>query len=177
MLLPLAACSGKPAPQAPPAPSSGKACPADGDAAGCWHGKGYEELAESTWKDKYCLSAPCIGLQTRTLSVPAAEMEGTSLFLEPRTEPSFSSSWKRRHECRGEGRDSMTGGCFCSCSCSGGEHRSVLGGGMGTRGRTEATAKAVCQPLPSHPWHKDPELVIGAMRISGARVGWGVQTA
>lgn len=52
---------------------------------------------ESTWKDKYCLSAPCAGLQPED-TVPGSrrpEMEGTSLFLEPGTEPSFCSSWKR----------------------------------------------------------------------------------
>lgn len=159
----------------PSACSSGKAHPADGDAAGCWHGKSYEELAESTWKDKYCLSAPCTGLQTRALPVPAAVLlrwKVPAFSWNHEQSPHFTPPGREGMKCLGEGRDSMMGGCFCSCSCSGGEHRSsVLGGGMGTRGRTEATPKAVCQPLPSHLWHKDPELVIDAMRIPGAPEG------
>lgn len=49
---------------------------------------------ENTWKDKYCLSAPFAGDEVPGSRPP--EMEGTRLFLELGTEPSFCSSWKRR---------------------------------------------------------------------------------
>lgn len=105
-----------------------------------------------------------------------AEMEGTSLFLEPGTEPSFYSCWKRspcRHEMPRRRQRRQRRRLFVQLFLqSGGEHGSpVPGGGTGTRDRTRATPKAACQPPSSQPWHKGREPAVGATRMLPAPAG------
>lgn len=120
VLLPLPQCAGKPAPW-------GRGSPRDGDAAGPWQGK---VLLESTREDKYCLSAPSTGRQSGARQGGGVlGGKGTSLFLEPGTEPSFSCSWKRSPSSAQEKAQTPPWGLLLQLvSQPGGEHgSSVLG--------------------------------------------------
>lgn len=76
------------------------------------------ELAQSTWKDKSCLSAPCTGTECQEAVVLGWKAPAFSWNQEQ--SPHFSPAGRGRRagaERPGEGTDGIAEVYLCSCSC------------------------------------------------------------